>query len=177
MGLSNAAIIVIVLVACLATTALGASLFKHYKPADGETPFSPGYEQKVYMAEVRARGFESLRQISWGGRDLESRCMFPWWLALIISLTLIRSSSGAGLLPPPHLHRRHLHLHERHREQLLIPAFLFLFLTLMNYVDICWNEHGRYTRGNWRYTGLQRWWVLLGGKTLRCEWVHLVLGH
>ncbi|KAJ5954796.1 hypothetical protein N7501_009075 [Penicillium viridicatum] len=72
MGLSNAAIIVIVLVACLAATALGASLFKHYKPADGETPFSPGYEQKVYMAQVRARGFESLRHISWGGRDLES---------------------------------------------------------------------------------------------------------
>ncbi|KAJ6187454.1 hypothetical protein N7519_002362 [Penicillium mononematosum] len=74
MGLSNAAIIVIVLVACLAATALGASLFKHYKPADGETPFSPGYDQKVYMAEVRARGFNNLRQISWGGRDLESRC-------------------------------------------------------------------------------------------------------
>ncbi|KAJ5163301.1 uncharacterized protein N7500_005131 [Penicillium coprophilum] len=72
MGLSNAAIIVIVLVACLAVTALGASLFKHYKPADGETPFSPGYEQKLYMAEVRARGFDSLRRISWG-RDLESR--------------------------------------------------------------------------------------------------------
>ncbi|KAJ5534467.1 hypothetical protein N7527_000721 [Penicillium freii] len=73
MGLSNAAIIVIVLVACLAATALGASLFKHYRPADGETPFSPGYEQKVYMAQVRARGFESLRHVSWGGRDLESR--------------------------------------------------------------------------------------------------------
>ncbi|KAJ9492587.1 hypothetical protein VN97_g650 [Penicillium thymicola] len=73
MGLSNAAVIVIVLVACLAATALGASLFKHYKPAEGETPFSPGYEQKVYMAEVRARGFESLRQIPWGRRDLESR--------------------------------------------------------------------------------------------------------
>ncbi|KAJ5276343.1 hypothetical protein N7534_010212 [Penicillium rubens] len=53
MGLSNAAIIVIVLVACLAATALGASLFKHYKPADGETPFSPGYDQKVYMAEIQ----------------------------------------------------------------------------------------------------------------------------
>ncbi|KAJ5804725.1 uncharacterized protein N7518_001028 [Penicillium psychrosexuale] len=73
MGLSNAAIIVIVLVACLGATALGASLFKHYKPADGETPWSPGYEQKVYMAEVRARGFENLRQIYWGERDLESR--------------------------------------------------------------------------------------------------------
>ncbi|KAJ5436184.1 hypothetical protein N7445_007069 [Penicillium cf. griseofulvum] len=73
MGLSNSAIIVIVLVACLAITALGASLFKHYNPADGETPFSPGYEQKLYMAEVRARGFASLRRISWGGRDLESR--------------------------------------------------------------------------------------------------------
>ena len=76
MGLSNAAIIIIVLVACLGATALGASLFKHYKPADEETPWSPGYEQKVYMAEVRARGFEDLRQIYWGGQDLESRCMF-----------------------------------------------------------------------------------------------------
>ncbi|KAJ5327372.1 hypothetical protein N7541_009812 [Penicillium brevicompactum] len=71
-GLTNSAIIVIVLVACLAVTALGASLFKHYKPADGETPFSPGYEQKLYMAEVRARGFEDLQQACWG-RDLESR--------------------------------------------------------------------------------------------------------
>lgn len=74
MGLSNSAIIVIVLVACLATTALGASLFKHYNPADEETPFSPGYKQKLYMAEVRAREFESLQQSYWG-RDLESRCM------------------------------------------------------------------------------------------------------
>ncbi|CAI7581521.1 unnamed protein product [Penicillium glandicola] len=73
MGLTNAAIIVIVLVCCLAVTALGASLFKHYKPAETETPYSPGYEQKLYMAEVRARGFESLRHLSWGGRDLESR--------------------------------------------------------------------------------------------------------
>ncbi|EKV07739.1 hypothetical protein Pdw03_4213 [Penicillium digitatum] len=73
MALSNSAIIVIVLVACLAATALGASFFKHYKPADGETPFSPGHNQKVYMAEVRARGFDHLRQISWSGKDLESR--------------------------------------------------------------------------------------------------------
>lgn len=76
MGISNSAIIVIVLVACLAVTALGASLFKHYKPADGEVPYSPGYEQKLYMAEVRARGFENLKRISWAARDLESRCMF-----------------------------------------------------------------------------------------------------
>jgi hypothetical protein len=75
MGLTNSAIIVIVLVACLATTALGASLFKHYKPADGEVPYTPGYEQKLYMAEVRARGFESLRDACWG-RDLESRCIY-----------------------------------------------------------------------------------------------------
>jgi hypothetical protein len=74
MGLTNSAIIVIVLVACLATTVLGASLFKHYKPAEGETPFSPGYEQNLYMAEVRARGFDALRDACWGGRDLESRC-------------------------------------------------------------------------------------------------------
>ncbi|KAJ5774149.1 hypothetical protein N7457_009045 [Penicillium paradoxum] len=73
MGISNSAIIVIVLVACLAITALGASLFKHYKPADGEIPYSPGYEQKLYMADVRARGFENLRRISWAARDLESR--------------------------------------------------------------------------------------------------------
>jgi hypothetical protein len=76
MGISNAAIIVIVLVACLAVTALGASLFKHYNPAEGEMPFSPGYEQKLYMAEVRARGFENLRQISWAARDMDPRCRF-----------------------------------------------------------------------------------------------------
>jgi hypothetical protein len=74
MGLTNSAIIVIVLVACLAVTALGASLFKHYKPADRETPFSPGYEQKLYMAEVRAREFDAMTQECWA-RDPESRCM------------------------------------------------------------------------------------------------------
>ncbi|KAJ5960124.1 uncharacterized protein N7479_007274 [Penicillium vulpinum] len=73
MGLSTGAIIVIVLVGCLAATALGASVFKHYKPADSETPFSPSYEQKVYMAQVRNRGLEKLKHLSWGGRDLESR--------------------------------------------------------------------------------------------------------
>lgn len=84
-GLTNSAIIVIVLVACLAVTALGASLFKHYKPADGETPFSPGYEQKLYMAEVRARGFEDLQQACWG-RDLESRCKLFILSPMIASL-------------------------------------------------------------------------------------------
>lgn len=82
MGLSNSAIIVIVLVACLAATALGASLFKHYNPADRETVYSPGYAQKLYMAEVRAREFESLQQAHWG-RDLESRCMLIFFFLFV----------------------------------------------------------------------------------------------
>ncbi|KAJ5997213.1 hypothetical protein N7499_006479 [Penicillium canescens] len=75
MGLTHAAIIVIVLVGCLAVTALGASLFKHYNPnpdaEDGR--FSAGYEQKLYMAEVRARGFNGLIQACSDPRDLEAR--------------------------------------------------------------------------------------------------------
>ncbi|KAJ5294264.1 hypothetical protein PENANT_c028G04714 [Penicillium antarcticum] len=75
MALTHAAIIVIVLVGCLAATALGASLFKHYNPnpdaEDGR--FSAGYEQKLYMAEVRARGFNGLMQACSDPRDLEAR--------------------------------------------------------------------------------------------------------
>lgn len=108
-GLTNSAIIVIVLVACLAATALGASLFKHYKPADGETPFSPGYEQKLYMAEVRARGFEDLQRACWG-RDLESRCKFILSLMIAsliadqtyrIRATTIAPTSKPKMLPIP----------------------------------------------------------------------------
>lgn len=100
-GLTNSAIIVIVLVVCLAVTALGASLFKHYKPADGETPFSPGYEQKLYMAEVRARGFETLQQACWG-RDVESRCKFHF-------VTDDHLANRRLDVPGPSYYRPHIH--------------------------------------------------------------------
>jgi hypothetical protein len=73
MGISNSAIIVIVLVSCLAVTAIGAALFIRYNPAD-ESRFSPNHEQHQYMRQVRARNYSHLRQESLGGRaDLESR--------------------------------------------------------------------------------------------------------
>ncbi|KAJ5681984.1 uncharacterized protein N7477_001924 [Penicillium maclennaniae] len=73
MAISNSAIIVIVLVGCLAVTALGAALFIHYNPAN-ESRFSPNHEQHQYMRQVRARNYTHLRHESMGGRvDLESR--------------------------------------------------------------------------------------------------------
>jgi hypothetical protein len=77
MAISTPAIIVIVLVGCLAVTALGAALFKHYSPADEETRYNPTFEQGQYMRQVRARNYGHLKQESMSGRiDLESRCTF-----------------------------------------------------------------------------------------------------
>ena len=74
MGISTPAIIVIVLAACLAVTALGAALFKHYTPAEDEARYNPTYEQGQYMRQVRARNYGHLKQESMGSRiDLESR--------------------------------------------------------------------------------------------------------
>ncbi|KAJ5202026.1 uncharacterized protein N7498_006689 [Penicillium cinerascens] len=74
MGISTPAIIVVVLVACLAVTALGAALFKHYSPAEEEAHYNPTYEQGHYMRQVRARNYGHLKQESISSRiDLESR--------------------------------------------------------------------------------------------------------
>lgn len=75
MGLTRAAIIVIVLVACLAVTALGAALFKRYNPDEDEGRYNTSYEQSQYMREVRMRNYGHLHAESAGRpRDLESCC-------------------------------------------------------------------------------------------------------
>ena len=78
MGLSNSAIIVIVLVACLAVTAMGAALFRHYNPLEDESRYNVSHEQGHYMRTVRMRNFGFLQQESMRGvQDLESRCTCP----------------------------------------------------------------------------------------------------
>ncbi|KAL3465051.1 hypothetical protein BJX64DRAFT_285917 [Aspergillus heterothallicus] len=74
MGLSNGAIIVIVIVACLASVTLGAALFKQYNPADslGGQRFSR--EQEMYMRSVRLKnmGFNYRESRTPMPRDVES---------------------------------------------------------------------------------------------------------
>ncbi|KAJ5610684.1 hypothetical protein N7510_007403 [Penicillium lagena] len=73
-GLTTPAIIVIVLVGCLAVTALGAALFRQYNPAVVETPYSPQHEQVKYMRTVRMRNYAHLKRESVdAAKDLESR--------------------------------------------------------------------------------------------------------
>ena len=76
MGLSDSAIIVIVLVGCLALTALAAALFRHYNPREDEgRRFNASHEQGQYMRDVRMKNYYHLRQESLGAtRDLEARC-------------------------------------------------------------------------------------------------------
>ncbi|KAL3446958.1 hypothetical protein BJX65DRAFT_278356 [Aspergillus insuetus] len=68
MGLSNGAIIVIIIGACLASVTLDAALFKQYNPADalGGQRFSR--EQEVYMRTVR------LNQLSRVAHAYAERC-------------------------------------------------------------------------------------------------------
>ncbi|KAJ5287832.1 hypothetical protein N7478_003518 [Penicillium angulare] len=75
MALTRAAIIVIVLVGCLAITALGAALFRHYNPlGDDPRNYDATYEQSTYMRGVRLRNYGHLKRESLGAaRDLESR--------------------------------------------------------------------------------------------------------
>jgi hypothetical protein len=96
MVLSTPAIIVIVLVGCLAITALGAALFKHYGPADEETRYNPTFEQGQYMRQVRARNYGHLKQESMSGRiDLESRCTFDKSQSVKSQLTELVTSEEA----------------------------------------------------------------------------------
>lgn len=88
MTISTPAIIVIVLVGCLAITALGAALFKHYSPAEEENPYNASYEQGQYMRQVRMRNYGHLKQASLTSRDIESRCtLSPQPLHWTMSLT------------------------------------------------------------------------------------------
>ncbi|KAJ5675950.1 hypothetical protein N7462_008847 [Penicillium macrosclerotiorum] len=74
MGLSDSAIIVIVLVACLSVTALGAAFFRSRHPVEDEGRYNTSHEQGQYMRTVRMRNYGHLRQESLGAaKDLESR--------------------------------------------------------------------------------------------------------
>lgn len=77
MVLSDSAVIVIVLVCCLAVTALGAALFRHYNPlGDDSDAYNTSAEQSQYMRAVRLRNFGFLKRESMGAaKDLESRRM------------------------------------------------------------------------------------------------------
>jgi hypothetical protein len=75
MGLSNSAVIVIVIVACLAAVTLGAALFRQYNPAEGGIVgqrFSR--EQEMYMRSVRLKnlGFNYRESRTPMPRDVES---------------------------------------------------------------------------------------------------------
>lgn len=71
MGLSNSAIIVIVIVACLFTVTLGAALFKHYFPDKSEDNYHYPPEQQKYMRAVRLRNLYGFRRESTGVKDVE----------------------------------------------------------------------------------------------------------
>ncbi|KAH2654871.1 hypothetical protein LV164_000010 [Aspergillus fumigatus] len=81
MGLTTPAIIVIVIVACLAAVSLGAALTRQLNPAESyESRFQPSHAQEMYMRSVRMRTLGAFRRESLFsaasrgmGRDLESR--------------------------------------------------------------------------------------------------------
>ncbi|GFF54487.1 hypothetical protein IFM46972_10034 [Aspergillus udagawae] len=89
MGLTTAAIIVIVIVACLAAVSLGAALTRQLYPAEAyERRFQPSHAQEMYMRSVRMKNLgifrrESLHSSVGMGKDVESR-----WL---LSGVLMRS--------------------------------------------------------------------------------------
>ncbi|KAJ5721290.1 uncharacterized protein N7483_009224 [Penicillium malachiteum] len=75
MTLSDSAIIVIVLVGCLAVTALGAALFRHRTPLEEEArSMNQTHEQSKYMRAVRMMNFGHLKRESLSAaKDMESR--------------------------------------------------------------------------------------------------------
>lgn len=76
--LSTSAIIVIVIVACLAAVSIAAALTRHLNPASStEANFQPSEDQDLYMRSVRRRTMDHFRRESVHARDLESGCTFP----------------------------------------------------------------------------------------------------
>ncbi|KAJ5945514.1 hypothetical protein N7454_002353 [Penicillium verhagenii] len=59
MALSNAALIVIILVCCLSSVSLAAAMFGHYSVTQNPQ-WSPSNDQKRYMRELRIRSFNAL---------------------------------------------------------------------------------------------------------------------
>ncbi|KAJ0412986.1 hypothetical protein BJY00DRAFT_320248 [Aspergillus carlsbadensis] len=60
MALSNGAIIAIVILACLASVALGASLFGQYNPAEPLAGQRFSRERQMYMRFVRVRNMSNI---------------------------------------------------------------------------------------------------------------------
>jgi hypothetical protein len=97
MALSNSAIVVIVLVCCLASVALGAAILRPWtpQPADCQRLNIP-HEQAAYMRSVRETNlrriylafnggrpqrqdtdvFDTLWQLYWGGSDVTDNILF-----------------------------------------------------------------------------------------------------
>jgi hypothetical protein len=80
MGLSNGAVIVIVIVACLGAVTLGAALFRQYNPAEAQNTQDFSREQQMYMRSVRLKnmGFNYRESKTPMPRDLESASMLPF---------------------------------------------------------------------------------------------------
>lgn len=86
-ALSDSAIIVIVIVACLAIISLFAALSpKLAPPGSGIAHVDPSESQQMYMRSVRQRTLDLFRRESVRIRDLESPCML-----LLLSLLLSHS--------------------------------------------------------------------------------------
>ena len=79
--LSTSAIIVIVIIACLALVSLGAALTRHLYPAEHEAQYQTSRDQDLYMRTVRRRTLNNFHRASIHARDLESQCTFPFTFA------------------------------------------------------------------------------------------------
>ncbi|KAL4886843.1 hypothetical protein BJY04DRAFT_212816 [Aspergillus karnatakaensis] len=67
-GLSNGAVIAIVIAACLAATTIGAALFRHYNPAVSSAGQRFSREQEMYMRSVRLKNMGyNVRESRQGG--------------------------------------------------------------------------------------------------------------
>lgn len=73
--LSDSAIIVIVIVSCLAIISLGAALTRQlYPPEEEGNRYEPSREQQQYMWSLRQRIRGNFHRESMMGKDLESAC-------------------------------------------------------------------------------------------------------
>ncbi|KAL2870357.1 uncharacterized protein BJX67DRAFT_378335 [Aspergillus lucknowensis] len=74
MGLSSGAVIIIVIVACLAAVSLAAALFRQYQPSDALPSQRFSREQEVYMRSIRLKnmGFNYRESRTPMPRDVES---------------------------------------------------------------------------------------------------------
>lgn len=106
MGLTKSAIIVIVLVGCLAITAMGAALFRRHNPLEETArPHDASHEQHQYMRQVRMINYGHLKRESLGGaKDLESRCTLPDQVGWSMPLTNTDTSEEALAYHQPYAH-------------------------------------------------------------------------